>query len=179
MSKRGGYMRRTLLLLTLIVLLGLVVSAPVVAADTATIDLTMANAVVSITIDQTAWDALPQPLGANVGSPPFIVTNNGNIKADLWVVGTDATMTGGTGTWSLLDTNGSPGLDQFRLDASPYDELGGPQITPTLWQLRDNSLGLNPSGTYRFSLNLMMPASVTQRGTYSSQVIITATEHAG
>jgi hypothetical protein len=166
--------------LLLVVLLGGVIAAPALAADSATVDITMQNAIISISLDQTSWNAGPLTLGARADSPDFALTNTGNTPVDLSVSGTDAAQEGGSGTWTLAGAGSAYSTDQFRLDLIPSVAGSGTQVTPTALPIVIyEATSLAAGGTYGFFLNLWMPTGVTARGTYSSHVTLTATEHSG
>jgi hypothetical protein len=172
--------KKAVWLLLLAVLLGSVIATPALAADSATVDLTMQNAVISISLDQSSWDAGPLALGARADSPDFTLSNTGNIPVDLSVSGTDATQVGGTGTWTLAGAGSAYSTDQFRLDLLPSVAGSGTQVTPTALPIVIyEATSLVAGGSYGFFLNLWMPTGVTTRGTYSSHVTLTATEHSG
>jgi hypothetical protein len=162
----------------LVVLLGGVIAAPALAADTATVDISMQNGVVSISIDSTAWDTGPQALGAWALSSFFTLSNTGNVPVDLAVSGTDATQVGGPGTWTLLDRAIAPSTDEFWLEADPLEGFGM-QVSHTPGPLLYSGAALAAATDYSFRLRLWMPPSVTHRGTYTSHMTITATEHIG
>lgn len=160
-------MRAGIMSLLLAIILALIPCLSVLAQNTGTITITMTGvSEIAIELSQTEW-----PIG-NVASnttyetsPPIdwcTLTNTGNVNVNTFIVGEDASWTGGTYKWTL-SSDGNNGDHIYVLWFRVHGDLdrGHVPITKTereFWPYAGGSGStLAPGDNKQFGLKLLTP----------------------
>jgi len=166
-------MKRTAIILSILVILGVTLGAGVASADTGTITITVTLQSLAISVTGGNWAiATPQAAGATLVSSKFTAQNTGNMSANLAISVADTTG-GGAALWT---PGAAPGANIFVLShgtssTGPWSEVVS---VPSL------ATGVAAGASSDFYLQLKLPSSVTGTGNYSPHTLtVTITSSAG
>lgn len=150
-------MKRALLMTALILCLAGLTDQVQAQTDTISVTVSM-ETIVSVTVTPDTWNLGAIATSTVYGPQACTATNNGNVRQDLTITGSD-----GLGGWILGAT---PGTDTFAVDVD-----GSPLSTTPL----SLTSGLPASSSYPFNLSYSSPTADTQGGGANHNFTITIT----
>ena len=151
----------------------IVLAVPVLAGDTAVIDVNVSTKLISLTVTPTSIDygVLSENVESSL-SDEIQITNDGNVNEDFSIKGADATTSdGGGNTWTLSSSNSGTNNYVHEYFEPPYSSS-----TAMTSSYQEFESGVVPSDKRRIKLRLTTPETNTVIGDYTTTVTVQATE---